>query len=148
MKLGDFVESGTNEVRQLWTYAHVPGKKYIGKAVFVLTSKRTGSGAESFVSDLKRLKRASLIGETTAGATLPGGSQRVNEHFSIWISTGRSSTGKPEQENKGIAPDTATTAQEALNEAHRQALDQLIQSSSDPGWKAELVKVRATLNVH
>jgi len=77
---------------------------------------------------------------------MPGGSQRVNEHFSIWISTGRSSTGKPELENKGVVPDTATTAQEALNEAHRQALDQLIQNSSDADWKAELVKVRATLD--
>lgn len=145
---GDITVPGTKEARQLWTYAQVPGRKYGNKNVYVLTSRRTASGAEGFVSAMRRLKRATMIGETTRGATMPGGSFRVNEHFSIWISTGRSSAGRAELENKGVEPDIATAPEAALNEAHRQALDHLIKSGSDPDWKAQLEKIRADLKAN
>jgi C-terminal processing protease CtpA/Prc len=148
VQIGDILLRETNETRQIWTYAQVPGKKYLDKPVFVLTSGKTASGAEAFVSSMKRLKRATLIGETTKGATMPGGSHRVNEHFSLWISTGRSSSGSAQNENKGAQPDVSVSAADALNEAYRQALDRVIQASQDQDWKAELTKIRLGLSAN
>ena len=44
------------------------GKRYDGKDIYVLTSDYTISGGEEFAYDLKNLKRATIVGETTAGA--------------------------------------------------------------------------------
>lgn len=143
--IGDILVRETNETRQLWTYAQVPGKRYTDKPIYVLTSGRTASGAEAFVSAMKRLKRATIIGEPTRGATMPGGSQRVNEHFTVWISTGRSSSGKAENENKPAQPDVAVAAEDALTEAHRLALDAAILTSRDTAWTEKLNQVRSSL---
>ena len=59
------------------------------KAHYVLTSKRTFSAAEEFTYNLKSLKRAKIVGETTGGGAHPGGGRRINEHFAIWVPTGR-----------------------------------------------------------
>ncbi len=141
VQFGEVVFREANETRQLWTSAQVPGKKYLDKPVYLLMSRRTASGAEAFVKQLKTLKRATLIGEVTAGATMPGGTHRVNEHFSIWISTGRRSDSLAENENKGTVPDVPILPEKALNLAYLQALNQLFQNSSDDEWKAELKKV-------
>jgi len=143
--IGDITTRDTKETRQLWTYAKVPGNKYLGKSVFVLTSARTASGAEGFVAALKRLKRATLVGQTTAGATMPGMSHRVNENFSIWISTGRSSSAKAENENKGVVPDLEIDPANAQTAAHAKALEQIAATTADPVWKAEIERLRANL---
>jgi len=46
----------------------VPGKRIAAAPAFVLTSSRTFSGAEEFSYNLKNLKRATIVGETTGGA--------------------------------------------------------------------------------
>lgn len=143
VQVGDIYSRETKETRQLWTYAQVPGRKYLDKPVYILTSNKTASGAEGFVQHLKRLKRATIIGETTRGATMPGMSHRVNEHFSIWISTGRSANGSAQNENKGVQPDIEATADKALNAAHLEALNQLLQNGKDEEWKAEIRKIAA-----
>jgi retinol-binding protein 3 len=139
----DFHSRETNETRQLWTSPKVPGNKYLDKPIYVLTSARTASGAETFVSSVKRLKRAVLVGETTMGATMPGMSHRVNQHFSIWISTGRSANRSAE--NKGVSPDIEATPENALNTAHAKALNQLLQINRDEVWKAESQNIISTM---
>jgi hypothetical protein len=62
---------------QYWTPPYVPGKRLTGKPVFVLTSKRTFSGAEEFSYNLKNLNRATIIGETTGGGVHPISGSRV-----------------------------------------------------------------------
>jgi C-terminal processing protease CtpA/Prc len=148
VQVGDIFWRETNETRQLWTYARVPGKKYLDKPVYVLMSSRTASGAEGFVRNLKRLKRATLIGETTAGATMPGMSHRVNEHFSIWISTGRAPGASVANENKGTAPDIAVAPEKALNAAHLQAINQILQTVTDEDWKIQLKNIASEIEVN
>ena len=144
VEFGDIFVRERNETLKLMTVADVPGKRYGDKPVFVLTSGRTASGAEGFVTAMRRHKRATIVGETTRGATMPGGTHRVNEHFSIWISTGRSSTGTAQEENKGFPPDVAVPAADALTESHKLALDRLA-AAADAERKAELAKIRSGL---
>ena len=54
------------------TDSPVPGSTLADKPVFILTSSRTFSGAEHFTYDLKLLKRATIVGETTSGASHAG----------------------------------------------------------------------------
>jgi len=145
VEFGDIFVRERNETRKLMTAAEVPGKRYGNKPVYVLMSGRTASGAEAFVAAMRRHKRATLIGETTMGATMPGGTVRVNEYFAIWISTGRATSGSAQNENKGIAPDITIPSADALNEAHRQALDLLLKSA-DADRKPELTKIRSDLS--
>ncbi|HEX9928478.1 MAG TPA: S41 family peptidase [Pyrinomonadaceae bacterium] len=145
VQLGDIFWRETNETRQLWTYAQVPGKKYLDKPVYILTSNKTASGAEGFVRHLKRLKRAVLVGETTMGATMPGMSHRVNEHFSVWISTGRSSNGSAANENKGTPPNIAVALEKSLNAAYLQAVNQILQTAADEDWKVQLKSIKTEI---
>ncbi|MDQ4120737.1 MAG: S41 family peptidase [Acidobacteriota bacterium] len=145
IQISDIFSREANETRQLWTYAKVPGKKFLDKPVFILTSRKTASGAEAFVSGLKRLNRAVLVGETTMGATMPGMSHRVNEHFSIWISTGRGASASAGNENKGISPDFSIAPEKALNAAYLQALNQILQNATDEEWKTQLKNIAAEI---
>jgi hypothetical protein len=55
-----------------WTRSPVPGNRLADKPVYVLTSASTWSGAEQFSYDLKMLRRATLVGETTGGGAHAG----------------------------------------------------------------------------
>ena len=87
--LNDLYWREGDRTQQFWTHPYVPGKRYVGKEIYVLTSKRTFSGAEEFTYNLKNLKRATIVGETTVGGAHPGGTQRINAHFAVWVPSGR-----------------------------------------------------------
>ena len=89
--------------------------------VYLLTSKMTGSAGEHFSLALKRTKRATLVGETTAGAGHYGGVEPLDKSFtySAFIPVGRTfdpDTGEG-WEGTGVAPDVAVAADQALDEA-------------------------------
>ena len=84
--LNDLWTRRTNSTEEFWTSPEVPGKKLPDdKPVFVLTSKRSFSGAEEFTYNLKNLKRATIVGETTGGGAHPVSGQRIDEHFIIGV---------------------------------------------------------------
>ena len=70
---------------QYWTLPYVSGKRLDGKPAFVLTSKDTFSGAEEFTYNLKNLKRATIVGETTGGGAHPVSGHRIDDHFMIGV---------------------------------------------------------------
>ena len=103
----------------------VPGSdaRLFGAKLFYLTSNRTASAAEHLALALKRTKRATLIGETTAGANHFGGFERIGGGLAVFLPVGRTidpDTGK-DWEGDGIAPDLAVAPALALEEALRRA---------------------------
>lgn len=138
--VNDFYLREGNETRQYFTSTAVPATRYLNKEVYVLTSRRTGSAAEEFAYDLKNLKRATLIGETTAGAANPGGPVRLNSHFAAFVSHGRAVNPitKTNWEGVGVEPDVKTSADDALKTAHVAALNNLIVKETDPDRKPSL----------
>ena len=136
--LNDLYWREGNRTEEFWTRKEVAGKRYLNKDVYVLTSKRTFSGAEEFTYNLKNLKRATIIGETTGGGAHPGGGFRVNEHFGMFVPTGRaiSPITKTNWEGTGVTPDISVPADQALLVARIMALKKVMLTLKDPDLKA------------
>ncbi|HXT75880.1 MAG TPA: S41 family peptidase [Candidatus Eisenbacteria bacterium] len=121
--LNDLWQRKDNTTQQYWTLPYVPGKRLDGKPVYVLTSKQTFSGAEEFCYNLKNLKRATLVGETTGGGAHPVSGHRIDEHFIIGVPFARAINpiSKTNWEGTGVEPDVKVSAAEALTTAERMA---------------------------
>ena len=106
-----------------WTHSPVTGNDLADKPVYVLTSDATWSGAEQFSYDLKMLKRATLVGETTRGGAHAGVFHRVDDHFGMGIPEERSINpyGKTDWEGVGVTPDVKVKAADALETAAKLA---------------------------
>ena len=147
--LNDFYVRETGRRHSFHTSATVDGRRYgQSKPVYVLTSNRTFSAAEEFTYNLKNLKRAVIVGETTGGGAHPGGVRPITDHFGIWLPTGRAInpiTGT-NWEGVGIAPDIAVDPAEALRAAHLDALKKIRPTATDPAHRAELDRAIAALD--
>lgn len=135
----------TDKTVDYYSRAEVPGKRYLNKPVYLVTSARTFSGAEEFAYDLKNLKRATLVGDTTGGGANGGGSRRVNDHFSVWVPVARviNPITKTNWEGVGVAPDVRVPAFQALYTAHLTALRKSAQVAADTTWRGNLERLIA-----
>ncbi len=131
---------GRDLVVQSYSLPFVPGKALFDKPLYLLTSQRTFSAAEEFTYDLKSLKRAVIVGETTGGGAHPGGTRIINDDFTIWIPTGRAINPitKTNWEGKGIEPDIPVAQAKALEKAQVAALEKLLGQAGDEARKARL----------
>jgi len=121
--LDDVDDHSQHATEQHWTFPYMPGRKFTGKAVYVLTSRRTFSSAEEFSYDLQSLKRATLIGETTGGGAHTMAPHRIDEHFYIRVPFGRfiNPITRTDWEGSGVEPDVKVPASDALDEALQRA---------------------------
>lgn len=129
-----------NRTIDFWTLKEIPGKRYLNKDVYVLVSKRTGSGAEEFAYNLKNLKRATILGENTWGGANPGGMVRLNDNFAVFIPTGKAINPytKTNWEGTGVEPDVKINPADALKQAHVNALEKLLAATTDDYDKERL----------
>jgi C-terminal processing protease CtpA/Prc len=133
---------------QFWTQDSVPGLRFGStKPVWILTSKDTFSGAEQFAYDLKNLKRATLVGETTGGGANPGKFVALGAHFGLFVPTGRaiSPITHGNWEGVGVEPDVQVEAGKALETARRLALTRLVAAAPDAQRRQSLQDVLDTL---
>lgn len=131
--LNDLYFRPTDETNEFWTLRKIDGKRMPDVPVYVLTSKFTFSGAEEFSYNLKNLKRATIVGETTGGGAHPGGVKAINEGFAIFVPNGRaiSPITKTNWEGVGVAPDVNIKSELALEKAQILALEKLAEKSKD-----------------
>lgn len=133
--LNDMYSRDTNAITESWTVRDLRGTRFGGKKpVYVLTSKRTFSGGEELAYDLQSLRRAKLVGETTGGGAHPAGSRKLDDSFTIRVPWGRpiNPITKTNWEGVGVVPDIAVSAEAALDEAHRRALQDLAALRAKP----------------
>jgi len=123
--LNDLWERKGDATHQYWTLPYVPGKRLDGKPAYLLTSKQTFSGAEEFSYNLKNLKRATLIGETTGGGAHPVSGHRIDDHFMIGVPFARAINpiSKTNWEGTGVEPDVKVPAADALATAQKLAAE-------------------------
>lgn len=128
--LNDLWTRATNRTEEFYTTDTVPGRKYGGtKPIFVLTSSRTFSGAEEFTNNLKTLKRATIIGETTGGGAHPVRPRAIDDHFFISVPFARAINPitRTNWEGTGVSPDVKVPAADALATALK-----MIQGAAKP----------------
>ncbi|MEM7066911.1 MAG: S41 family peptidase [Cyanobacteria bacterium P01_B01_bin.77] len=132
--LNDVSWPAEQRIQQSWTVPHVGGPRYLDRPVYVLTGPETATAAEEFAYTLKQLKRATLIGETTAGKANPGSGQRLHNHFWMFLPTGQvlnSITGE-NWEGSGVLPDFKVPVELALKVAHYMGLTDLSKQTQSP----------------
>jgi len=134
-------------ITQTWTQPYVPGQRYLDREVYILVSGQTFSAAEEFTYDLQALRRATVVGEATAGGANPGGPYRISDHFYAAMPRGHSinPVTKTNWEGTGIAPDVGAPAKDALTAAQRLALQHLIKTATDEQSLAVLNRALAAL---
>jgi C-terminal processing protease CtpA/Prc len=123
--LTNFYLRENNETKQFWTSSHVDGDRYIEhKPVFIITSQKTFSAAEEFAYNLQVLKRAIIIGETTAGGANPASLYSMSSHLSVLIPDGTSLNAitNSNWEATGVSPDIEVKNEYAFETAYKKAL--------------------------
>lgn len=137
VNFNNFYQRQSNSTEQYWTLPSVPGRRYLDREVYVLTSRFTFSAAEEFAYDIQTQKLGTLVGETTGGGANPGGMARLADHFAAFIPSGRAVnpvTGT-NWEGVGVKPEVEAPAPDALKVAYKRALQHLSDKSADPEWK-------------
>ena len=122
-----YIEKGKRIDEKQRILPSVPGKRMPNVDVYILTSSRTFSAAEWMAYSLKNLKRATIIGEKTAGGAHPVTRKVVSDRFSINVPIGiiKDPITKTDFEGKGIKPHFDVPSRNALFVAHIKALEKL-----------------------
>lgn len=120
--LNDLHWRAGDRIEEFYTDPDLDVARFSGP-VYVLTSRRTFSAAEEFTYNLKQLKRATQVGETTGGGANPGDFVSLVPGFVVFVPTGRAVNpiSHDNWEGKGVVPEVATPADSALDVARRLA---------------------------
>ena len=148
--LNDLYWRADDSIHQWWTYPYLPGQRYRDKPVYVLTSGNTFSRAEELTYNLKNLGRATVIAEVTRGGAHPGGRYCIDQHFAVYIPTGRaiSPITSTNWEGTWVIPDIDVPQEQALKRAQIAALRRVIErAGEDPAGplKALVEEARTAL---
>ena len=137
--LNDLYYRESNTTENYWTLPYVPGPKPVDADLYILTSARTFSGAEEFTYNMKNLKRATVIGETTGGGAHPTNAAIVRQDYILRVPVGRAinPVSKTNWEGIGVTPDIACPASEAFDKAYALAVEKLAAKAIDPLRKAQ-----------
>ena len=128
---------GRRVERGQWVLPALPAKRLTGKPVYVLTGSTSFSAAEWFAYTLKKLGRATLVGERTAGGAHPVDRKPVGRDFFLQVPIGqiRDPVDRGDFEGQGVTPDHLVASADALAVAHRLALADLVKA--DPAKQAD-----------
>ena len=137
----------TNETELWQTLADIPGQRMLHAPVYVLVDRETHSAAEAFAYDLQALKRATIVGERTRGGAHLVDFYPLHNLFVLRLPVARAInpiTGSNWQ-GSGVMPDIEVPAEQALQEAHRRALQELWHSAQEDDLRAFLQAEMETL---
>jgi C-terminal processing protease CtpA/Prc len=114
-----------DELTKSMTLSKVTGVRRPKTDLYILTSRKTFSAAEAFSYQLKSLKRATIVGERTAGGAHLTGSVIATDKFYVRIPQGRTTSPVTNSnwEGIGVVPDIEVDAAEALKAAQAKALE-------------------------
>lgn len=126
-----YYDRAADRTSQSWTLPYVPGTRFGGKPVYVLTSNTTISGAEEFAYTLKHAGPGIVVGAVTAGAAHPGSKYQLTRHFEVIVPTGHgiSPYTGTDWEGVGVIPDVAVPPEEALEVAYTLALNAVLDAA-------------------
>jgi hypothetical protein len=136
--LNSFSYKDPERLTQYWTYTYLPGKRLDKADLYLLTSENTFSAAEEFSYNLKNLKRATVIGETTGGGAHDNRFVILSDRFEMSLPFARAinPVTKTNWEGVGVEPDVKVPQDKALGTAQAMASQRLAEREKDPAFKA------------
>lgn len=108
--------------------------------VYILTGKRTFSGAEDFTYAMKVAKRAIIVGDTTGGGAHPTGSTPLGQGFVLRIPNARSYheiTGT-NWEGTGVYPDVAVAGTDAFDKTKQLIFQDFLSKTKNEDEKRQM----------
>lgn len=122
---------------QEWTYAYTPGKHMPDAKVYILTGRGTGSASEGFAYAMQKLKRATIVGDTSAGAGIAGSTVQLGRNLQAFIPL-KMVTGPNDNvgwEGIGVIPDVELGKEDALAATRKLILQDIVKTSTDTTQK-------------
>lgn len=110
------------------TLKRVGGRRRLNVPLYIVVSGRTGSAAEFFAYSLQAMRRATIVGERTAGAANPGMSFDLGDGFEVFVPLDtpvNRQTGS-NWEGVGVQPDVPVDVERSLVRAHTVALEHVL----------------------
>ena len=146
----DWYVRDLDQTIQSWTLDYVPGRRLVDIPVYVLTSGFTASAAEEFTFDLQHLHRATIVGDTTAGAGHTVTMRFLHfDGFRVGMRVPYGNAMDPKTgrgwEGVGVIPDLAVPADKALPVAQVDALKKLREKKGAAGDSLSLTWAIADL---
>lgn len=146
--LMDWYSRPADKLTPFWTTPDSTEKRFITKPLYILCGSGTGSAAEEFCYDLKHLKRATLIGQATAGAAHGTFEKSAGYGVIVYIPYAHSISAitKTDWEHVGALPDIKVSTEKALEVAQEKIFENLITTNSDSlnlfelNWQYDLLK--------
>jgi hypothetical protein len=123
---------------QEWTYAYTPGKHMPDAKVYILTGRGTGSASEGFAYAMQKLKRATIVGDTSAGAGIAGGNVQLGHNLQAFVPI-KMVVGPNDNvgwEGIGVIPEVLTGKEDALAATRKLILQDILKTSTDTVQKA------------
>ncbi len=123
---------------QEWTYAYTPGKHMPDAKVYILTGRGTGSASEGFAYAMQKLKRATIVGDTSAGAGIAGGNVQLGHNLQAFVPV-KMVVGPNDNvgwEGIGVIPEVLTGKEDALAATRKLILKDILATSTDTVQKA------------
>lgn len=139
----DMYTRSTGTTERIYAKADLAGPHYAAdRPVFILIGGDTASGCESFAYMMQARKRATLIGEHSAGAAHFGDPHRLPAHFMAFVPIGRpiDPITHGDWEGTGVLPDVAAPQATALDVAERKALQLLEPHETSPNRQHAIQK--------
>lgn len=104
---------------EFWTRKDIGMEPRTDVPLFILTSPRTFSAAESFAYDMQSRKRATIVGEPTKGGAHSVDLFSIDDQFEFYLSTERaiSPVTGANWEGSGVLPDVPAPSAMALDRA-------------------------------
>jgi hypothetical protein len=102
---------------EYWTSKEIGMEPLTDVPLFLITSKRTFSAAESFAYDMQVRKRAVIVGDSTKGGAHSVDLYKLDDHFEIYIPTARAINpiSGTNWEGTGVIPDIIVPSEHALD---------------------------------
>ena len=118
----------------------LPGPRLPSTPLYILVGPRTGSSAENMSYSLQALKRATIVGEPTAGGANTSGAFRLPGGFVLQVPVARviNPVTGTNWEGRGVQPDVAASAAAARDTAYALALRALLERARDDDARREL----------
>lgn len=116
--LNGFERDRKHEMQE-YTFGYVPGKRLTKSKLYILVNGGTGSACEGFAFAMQKLGRATIVGDTTAGAGIAGSGVTLGADLEMFLPVKMlvapgTDTG---WEGTGVIPDVAASSDDARTAA-------------------------------